>query len=66
MAKRTTKLNRLTAVRLAPEMEDELEDWRRAQPKIPAKGVAIRMLLRAGLDAYAGKLPPGVKPSPLP
>lgn len=57
MPKRTTKLIRLTGVRFTPEMEDEIEDWRRSQHKIPAKGVAIRMLVRAGLDAYGGKLP---------
>jgi hypothetical protein len=57
MAKRTTKLLRLTGVRFTPEMEAEIEDWRRRQRTIPAKGVAIRVLVRAGLDAYAGKLP---------
>ena len=63
MVKRTTKLIRLTAVRFTAEMQDEIEDWRRAQRAIPAKGVAIRTLVRAGLDAYAGKLPRGIKPA---
>ena len=64
MAKRTKKLNRMTGVRFHEEMEREIEDWRRAQPTIPAKGVAIRILVRAGLDAYKGKLPRDVKAVP--
>lgn len=52
----------LTSVRLTAEMVDGIEDWRRMQPKIPAKATALRELLRAGLDAYKGKLPKKVKP----
>lgn len=62
MAKRATKMTELTAVRFPQEMAKSIEDWRREQPTIPAKGVAIRELVQAGLDAYKGKLPKKVKP----
>jgi hypothetical protein len=40
---------------------DKLEDWRRAQPKIPSRPDAVRTLIRLGLnnstDVPAGKRP---------
>jgi hypothetical protein len=62
MAKRATKMTELTAVRFTQEQAKAIEDWRREQPTIPAKGVAIRDLVQAGLDAYKGKLPKKMKP----
>lgn len=59
MAKRATKMTELTAVRFTEEQARAIEDWRRAQPVIPAKGVAIRELVRLGLE-YS-KLKDGAK-----
>ena len=59
MAKRTSKMSELTAVRLTPEIAAGIEDWRRAQAVIPGKGTAIRELVRMGLE-YA-KLKDGAK-----
>jgi hypothetical protein len=33
----------------------QVEDWRRAQPKIPSRNEAIRMLIRQALERPAGK-----------
>lgn len=57
MAKRGPKMSELTAVRFTVEMNEEIEQWRAVRRPIPPKGVAIRELVRAGLDAYKGKLP---------
>jgi hypothetical protein len=38
-------------VRLRSPLFERLEDWRRAQDKIPARSAAIRKLLRRGLEA---------------
>jgi hypothetical protein len=32
----------------------QVEDWRRAQPKIPSRNEAIRMLIRQALERPAG------------
>lgn len=55
-------MSELTGVRFSPDDLKAIEDWRREQPTIPAKGTAIRELVRAGIDAYRGKLPKKVKP----
>jgi hypothetical protein len=52
MAKRTSKMTELTGVRFSIELLKEIEDWRRAQPTIPAKGTAIRQLVEKGLAAW--------------
>lgn len=38
-------------ITLDGELDSRLEDWRRKQPKIPAKTEAIRMLLRIALGS---------------
>lgn len=45
-------MSELTGVRFAPEDLKAIEDYRRAQPEIPAKGTAIRDLVRKGLEAW--------------
>lgn len=50
-------MSELTAVRFTLDLDKAIEDWRREQPKIPGKGAAIRELVKAGLDAYKGRLP---------
>jgi hypothetical protein len=58
MAKRTTKMSEQVGLRLEPEFFQEIEEWRRDQrPTIPSRTDAIRALVRAGLQAYKGKLP---------
>jgi hypothetical protein len=52
MAKRTPKMTELTGVRFSVELLREIEDWRRQQPMIPAKGTAIRQLVEKGLAAW--------------
>jgi len=37
--------------RLGPPIFDQVENWRRAQPKIPARADAVRELLRRALEA---------------
>jgi hypothetical protein len=59
--KRKQKMTELTAVRFPPDMAEEIEQWRAVRRPIPPKGVAIRELVRAGLDAYAGKPVPRAK-----
>jgi hypothetical protein len=54
-------MSELTAVRFPAEMMEEIERWRAVRRPIPPKGVAIRDLVRAGLDAYAGKAVPRSK-----
>jgi hypothetical protein len=51
MRKRTPKMTELTGVRFSQELLKEIEDWRRQQPTIPAKGTAIRELVIKGLAA---------------
>lgn len=45
-------MTELTGVRFSVELLREIEDWRRAQPTIPAKGTAIRQLVEKGLQAW--------------
>jgi hypothetical protein len=52
MAKRTVKMSELTGVRFSLEDLQAIEDYRRAQPEIPAKGTAIRELVRRGIEAW--------------
>ena len=44
-------MTELTGVRFSLELLREIEDWRRQQPTIPAKGTAIRELVIKGLAA---------------
>jgi hypothetical protein len=39
-----------TGIRLLHGLDREIEDWRRTQATIPAKGTAIRELVRLGLE----------------
>lgn len=48
-------MSELTAVRFTPEIQQAIDDWRRAQPAIPTKGAAIRALVVAGLKHFADK-----------
>lgn len=52
-------MTELTGVRFSIEDLKAIEDWRRTQPTIPAKGTAIRELVRLGLE-YS-KLKEGAK-----
>jgi hypothetical protein len=61
MPKRGPKMTDLTAVRFPADMAEEIERWRAVRRPIPPKGVAIRELVRAGLDAYQGKPVPRSK-----
>jgi hypothetical protein len=55
MAKRTTKLSELVGLRLTVDKIDEIEEWRRAQPKIPSRTDAIRELIDEGLASFRRK-----------
>ena len=44
-------MTELTGVRFSTELLNEIEEWRRQQPTIPAKGTAIRELVVKGLAA---------------
>jgi hypothetical protein len=58
MAKRTSKMSEQVGLRLEPDLFQAIEEWRREQrPVIPGRTDAIRELVRAGLEAYRGKLP---------
>ena len=35
-----------------PEMLNEIDDYRREQPKLPDRSSAIRELIKLGLEAY--------------
>lgn len=52
-------MSELTGVRFSPDDLTAIEDWRRTRPTIPAKGTAIRELVRLGLE-YS-KLKDGAK-----
>lgn len=43
-------MTELTGVRFSIDDLKAIEDWRRTQPTIPAKGTAIRELVRLGLE----------------
>jgi hypothetical protein len=45
-------MTELTGVRFSKELLQEIDDWRRVQPAIPAKGTAIRQLVEKGLEAW--------------
>jgi hypothetical protein len=62
MAKRTPKMTELTGVRFSVELLRQIDDWRRAQPEIPAKGTAIRQLVEKGLQAWKAEQGKGRKP----
>src|SRR5437879_12065285 len=38
-------------IRLSPELEDRIDEWRRSQPDLPARAEAARRLIEAGLGA---------------
>src|SRR6266576_2060707 len=38
-------------IRLAPELEDRIDEWRRSQPDLPTRAEAARRLIEAGLGA---------------
>jgi hypothetical protein len=40
-------------VRLRPSHYVKLEEWRRAQPKIPSKAKALRMLIEYAFEQHA-------------
>jgi hypothetical protein len=42
-------MSELTGVRFSLEDLEEIQEYRRAQPDLPAKGTAIRELVRRGL-----------------
>jgi hypothetical protein len=44
--------------RLGPPIFDLVEEWRRAQPKIPARADAVRELLRRALVSEQKNAPP--------
>lgn len=44
-------------ITLDGKLDQRVENWRRRQPKIPAKTEAVRMLMRLGLDAESIKDP---------
>jgi hypothetical protein len=44
-------------ITLDENLDQRVEDWRRRQPKIPARTEAVRMLMRLGLDAESIKAP---------
>lgn len=43
-------MSELTGVRFSLDDLRAIEDWRRTRPTIPAKGTAIRELVRLGLE----------------
>jgi hypothetical protein len=55
MAKRTTKMSELVGVRFTADKIDEIEEWRRVQPKIPSRTDAIRALIDEGLASFKRK-----------
>lgn len=59
MAKRTSKMSELTAIRFPAEQYEEIEAWRAARRPLPPRGAAIRELVRLGLE-YS-KLKEGAK-----
>src|SRR3954462_14599121 len=38
-------------IRLSPELEDRIDEWRRSQPDLPPRAEAARRLIEAGLGA---------------
>jgi hypothetical protein len=38
-------------LRLTPSLSDEIEDWRRQQPRVPPRAEATRHLIELGLKA---------------
>jgi len=38
-------------IRLPPELEDKIDEWRRGQPDLPPRAEAARRLIEAGLKA---------------
>lgn len=42
-------------IRLGPDLDKKVEDWRRAQPVIPTRNAAIRELLEQVLCRSEGK-----------
>lgn len=54
MMSRKTALTAIQARFPEPEFE-KIEDWRRAQPKIPPLAEAVRTLVKSGLEALASE-----------
>jgi hypothetical protein len=50
MAKRTTKMSEMTAIRFPAEQYEEIEAWRSMRRPLPPRGAAIRELVRLGLE----------------
>jgi hypothetical protein len=40
--------------RVSDQLFERLEDWRRAQPKIPSRAEALRLLIERALPASVG------------
>jgi hypothetical protein len=46
-------------IRLPPEMEDRIDEWRRAQPDLPPRAEAARRLIELGLTVPPPSAPAG-------
>lgn len=42
-------------LRLPPELGDQIDEWRRLQPDLPARAEAARRLIELGLEATKEK-----------
>ncbi len=49
MSERFLKSERLQMV-ISPEELEQIEDWRRQQPKVPSRSEAVRQLVQLGLE----------------
>ena len=46
-------------IRLPPELEDRIDEWRRSQPDLPPRAEAARRLIEAGLGPAPASGPVG-------
>jgi hypothetical protein len=52
MAKRTSKMTELVAVRMKPELRERIDEWRARLRPIPSQGAAIRQLVEDALEIH--------------
>src|SRR4051812_34628873 len=50
-------------IRLPPDLEDRIDEWRRAQPDLPPRAEAARRLIEAGLQTAPVAPPTGADPA---
>jgi len=43
-------------LRLPPELGDQIDEWRRLQPDLPARAEAARRLIELGLEVSKGRV----------